>query len=133
MTSVERVLEYIRYKRLSKRFFYKNTGISNGYLDKVKDLGANKMEKIISAFPELNFEWLVTGSGPMIRELNLKPPEGNIREKEMGYQNLQELLQEKEKLIEAKDRVIAAQDATIRSNTDLIALLKNQNKDLRRG
>jgi phage repressor protein C with HTH and peptisase S24 domain len=66
MTSVTRTLEFIDFKKIKKSNFYELTGLSNGYLDKVKELGADKMERILSFFPELNSYWLITGRGSML-------------------------------------------------------------------
>lgn len=67
MTSVARTIDFIEKKGISKTKFYKDTGLSNGYLDKVKELGADKIESIISAYEEINLTWLITGVGPMYK------------------------------------------------------------------
>jgi phage repressor protein C with HTH and peptisase S24 domain len=66
MLSVSRLVEYIEYKQITKSEFYKATGLSNGYLDKVKDIGTEKLVSIISAYPDLDLKWVVTGQGKMI-------------------------------------------------------------------
>lgn len=63
----ERILKYIDSKSITRYHFYKITGISNGFLDKDGAIGSDKCEKIISCFPDLDPEWLVTGKGEMIR------------------------------------------------------------------
>jgi repressor LexA len=63
---VDRVLRIIELKGLNKSQFYKETGLSNGFLDKVRDIGASKIEDILNAFPEINPTWLLTGKGDMI-------------------------------------------------------------------
>lgn len=62
---VNRILQLIDLKGLSKNKFYKQTGLSNGFLDKVKDIGASKIEYILNTYPDINAEWLLTGRGPM--------------------------------------------------------------------
>jgi hypothetical protein len=66
MTSSERVLQYIEYKGISKREFYAATGLSNGFLDKSSNIGSDKMEKIISAYPDLSLSFVVLGKGAML-------------------------------------------------------------------
>lgn len=68
MTSVTRMLMYIDFKQIKKSEFYRKTKLSNGYLDKVKELGSDKVESIISIFPDINLEWLLTGRGEMIKK-----------------------------------------------------------------
>ncbi|MFS4470041.1 peptidase S24 [Chryseobacterium sp. T20] len=62
----ERILVFIKYKGLNKSQFYKNTGLSNGFLDKVNDIGISKGAKILQAYPNINPEWLFTGNGEML-------------------------------------------------------------------
>ena len=66
MTSSDRVLQFIEYKGISKREFYANTGLSNGFLDKSSNIGSDKLEKIISAYPDLSLLFIVTGNGSML-------------------------------------------------------------------
>lgn len=63
---VNRILQIIEYKGISKRKFYIETGLSNGFLDKVKDIGASKIEHILHTYPEVSTEWLLTGNGDML-------------------------------------------------------------------
>lgn len=63
----ERILKLIEYKGLTKSSFYRKTGLSNGFLDKVKDIGVTKLELILKCFPDVNLEWLVYGEGNMIK------------------------------------------------------------------
>lgn len=64
---VDRILQIIEYKGINKNKFYKETGLSNGFLDKVKDIGGNKIELILSSYPEIDPGWLITGKGNMIK------------------------------------------------------------------
>ena len=68
MTSVLRIIDFLRVMNIKPSSFYKETGLSNGYLDKVKELGADKIERIISKYPLLNLSWLITGNGQMLNE-----------------------------------------------------------------
>ncbi len=64
---VSRLLQFIEFKGLNKSRFYKETGLSNGFLDKVKDIGSAKIEDILKTFPEINAEWLILGTGSMLK------------------------------------------------------------------
>ncbi len=68
MTSVDRIRAYIASRGIKKSEFYQKTNLSNGYIDKVRELGADKIESIVAAFPELNLYWLITGQGEMLVE-----------------------------------------------------------------
>ena len=66
MTSRDRILQFVELKRISKNKFYKDTGLSNGFLDKNNHPGADKLEQIIYTYPEINPTWLLTGEGDML-------------------------------------------------------------------
>lgn len=63
---VDRLLKIIELKGINKSRFYKETGLSNGFLDKVRDIGVSKIEHILNVYPELNPNWLLTGKGEML-------------------------------------------------------------------
>jgi len=65
---IDRILQIIEYKGINKNVFYKETGLSNGFLDKVKDIGVSKLDLILKAYPEISMEWLVSGVGPMLKD-----------------------------------------------------------------
>lgn len=61
--SIERLVNYIEYQGDTKYKFYKKTGLSNGFLDKNRNIGSDKCEIISVHYPDLNLEWLITGKG----------------------------------------------------------------------
>lgn len=69
----ERILQFIGYKGINKKQFYAETGLSNGFLDKTINPGADKLDKILTAYPELNLYWLVSGKGEMIASNKIAP------------------------------------------------------------
>ena len=83
---VERIIELIDYKGLNKRKFYLKTGLSNGFLDKVKDIGTSKIENILNTFPDVNPIWLITGEGDMIKSQGLV--KNIVSEPESNYNRL---------------------------------------------
>jgi len=64
----DRIKQIIDYKNINKSQFYKQTGLSNGFLDKVKDIGSSKIEQILISYPEISPNWLLTGRGDMFLE-----------------------------------------------------------------
>ena len=57
----------IEYLRVSERSFCRENGLSHGYLDKVKQIGTDKMETILKNNPWVSPEWLLMGTGSMVR------------------------------------------------------------------
>lgn len=62
----EKIVKYLNFKGISKYKFYKETGFSNGFLDKTGAIGSDKCEIICSHYPDLNIEWLILDKGEMI-------------------------------------------------------------------
>ncbi len=71
MIIIERILHFTKYKQFSLRQFEKKIGSSSGLLSnanrKKTDIQSKWVSKIIEMFPELNSEWLLTGSGEMLK------------------------------------------------------------------
>jgi repressor LexA len=71
---IDRLLKIIELKEKNKTGFYNKTGLSNGFLDKVTNIGSDKIEKILSAYPDINAFWLITGKGEMLAEASNASP-----------------------------------------------------------
>jgi hypothetical protein len=62
-----RIKEFIQFKGISTRAFEKSCGMSNGYVNALKEApGAQVLQNILDAFPELSQAWLLKGVGSMI-------------------------------------------------------------------
>lgn len=84
MNIIDRIGQYLDYKGISKYKFYKITGLSNGFLDKNSNIGSDKCEKIIYAFPDISANWLLTGVGDMLN-INLIHKDEQNKELEAHY------------------------------------------------
>ena len=68
-TVKERLIKFIKYKKISIREFERRVGVSNGYMKALKKSPTtDKMLNIIRIFPDLNKDWLLTGEGEMLTE-----------------------------------------------------------------
>lgn len=65
----QRLMRFIKSQNLSQGKFERMCGMSNGYLCNIKQsIGSSKIQSIAMAFPQLNTEWLLTGTGDMLNE-----------------------------------------------------------------
>lgn len=79
MKIISRIFEYIEYKNLKPSDAERIMGFSNGYLAKQKkregDLGETMILRVLENCPDISLEWLMTGSGEMIKRSNSFDPE----------------------------------------------------------
>ena len=65
----ERIIQFIKYKGISKNAFENACNMSKRYISNLKGTpGARIIKNIHDAFPELNTTWLITGTGEMLSE-----------------------------------------------------------------
>jgi len=81
----QRIIKYLDYKGVSKYKFYKDTGLSNGFLDKEGAIGSDKCEKISYQYPDLSLEWLITGYGEMLKNQIVKKNISEAAEPRAAY------------------------------------------------
>jgi phage repressor protein C with HTH and peptisase S24 domain len=64
----ERLIKFLSYLGIGQAKFAKNVGLSKGYVNNVKDnITIESIKKILSVYPELNENWLLTGDGKMLK------------------------------------------------------------------
>ncbi len=114
---IQRILTFIAYKNMSKTQFYKETGLSNGFLDKVKDIGVSKLERILQTYPEINMAWILLGKGEMIKSNEEDFISEEVIKKNLNYilQNFDIIINEKYfkqflELLQAKKDVLKEQE-----------------------
>lgn len=125
----QRVMEFIRYKRIPIAKFENLCGLSCGYIRNMrKGFGVEKLNNITKMFPELNPKWLLYGEGEML--VSETPTEEKFEEIStavppvnecLDCRILQVRLEEKQATIDSlREQLDQAQDA----NRELLALLK---------
>lgn len=71
MRRIDNFSQYMRFRGLSDNEVTAVAGLSNGLIGKAKqgksDIGMKAVEKILSAYPEINRIWLLTGEGEMLK------------------------------------------------------------------
>lgn len=137
---LERLKEYIDYRGISIAAFERSIGMANASFGKsLKNKGAigtDKLEKILSIYPEISPVWLMTGEGDMLK--TKRTPE-NPQAKEPGNNEYkdsknQTLGQDISPLI--LDRLlntIAEKDAIIREQAEELGRLREQIEQFKKG
>lgn len=75
MTTKERLLEFLAYKKIGQTKFEESCGLSRGLINNMKgSLSTASVNKIANTYPELNTEWLLQGKGLMLKI----PETGNL-------------------------------------------------------
>lgn len=83
---------------ISRREFYKKTGISRGTLESSTGITEDTLAKFIATFGELSPEWILTGNGEMLRKEQPQTTRNN--------ENVSRLISILEKTLEEKDNQI---------------------------
>ena len=68
MSIKERIYRLCSEQGLTIAKFEKECGFSNGYVSSIrKNIGIEKLDKILKIFPNINRDWLIYGTGEMLR------------------------------------------------------------------
>ena len=66
----ERLIEFLKHKKMGQAKFEKSIGASNGFVNNIRQsIQPERLQKIAQLYPELNISWLLIGEtlgGPMI-------------------------------------------------------------------
>lgn len=130
---LERIKQFIDYKGIAISVFEKSIGMSNASFGKSLKtggtIGGDKLENILTVYPELNPVWLMTGKGGMLKESEDPAAEKPqlVAENIPTLSNveilLREILAEKEAKIDAlQDRI----NELIEENARLKTLLEQK-------
>lgn len=79
-TIKKNIFYFIDYKGITKEEFYNKTGISSSNfkgINRKSEIGGDKLIKILTIYPEINAEWLITGKGSMLKKTGDISIQGN--------------------------------------------------------
>ena len=66
-TVKERLIEFLKFKRIGQVRFAESVGLSRGFVSNIsKSIQPGTLERISKQYPDLNKGWLLTGEGKMI-------------------------------------------------------------------
>ncbi|MBD8389622.1 helix-turn-helix transcriptional regulator [Dysgonomonas sp. BGC7] len=71
MNFKERLLAFLKYLGIGQTKFEEKTNLGRASISKIKDgMSAPNLAKISETYPELSIEWLITGSGNMLKNIS---------------------------------------------------------------
>lgn len=79
---------FVKAKKLTMKEFEKACNLSSGYVTSMrKGYGQEKLNNVLTAFPDLNREWLVYGEGEMLRSPITQESNGDHNTQVAGNHN----------------------------------------------
>lgn len=125
----ERIFQIIDHYKMSVRQFELKCGLSGGYVKNIKNgLGRQKLNDVLNAFPEISREWLILGTGEMLRtpqtSVNILNGDNNTNNGHISVleSNVEQLKNENEAL-KAENAQLKSQIAQL---TDIISKLASK-------
>lgn len=81
-TIKERILSFLEYNGIKKADFYQATGVADSNF-KGKNLysqpGGDMLVKILTSYPNISAEWLLTGEGDMLKSKHTEEPQIEVK------------------------------------------------------
>ena len=73
-----RIRIFLKHKKITVQNFESSIGKTNGYLAHTKSPTAGVISEIMSIYPDMNIEWLLTGKGEMLKNNSMVAAEPYI-------------------------------------------------------
>ena len=118
----ESTIKFIKHKGIKMKTFEERCGLSTGYVTSMRSgFGSEKLKNVLSAFPELNRDWLLYGEGEMLNEVSQEAGSAAIVNNQVGNGNqftgtatvdrfLDELAAQRELTKEAQQQLTKSQE-----------------------
>lgn len=137
-TTKERIFIFLEKKEIRKEAFYKATGMSSSNFkgNALKsDLGVDKLAKILTVYPELNYNenllWLVTGEGELNIEIKKNQQNAGLNIIKSGEEQVGDLLASLFAQYNTQDKgILFIQNQIKRMEQKYDEAFKKQNKQL---
>lgn len=123
-TVKERLVSFLKYKKISQSKFEGRINAGNGFVNNIsKGIGAEKLQRIICEFPELNTGWLIDGIGDMLKKNeHTSPANSDIISMPS---DVWAVISSQAESLKSKDRQI---DIALAQTSEMLELLKEQLK-----
>lgn len=97
----ERLIEYAKYKGISRRKFAAKIGASPAFIGNIsKGIGVDYLNRISIQFPDLNISWLIHDDGDMLLPTSTAEPQTHLNNMDNFTQLLQAIIRHGEEISE---------------------------------
>lgn len=134
----ERLDLVIKHLNISGRAFSKKCGFSESYYATINDgIGADKLNKILSTFPEISARWLITGNGDMLvkNEANSTSTEKFLEKISSSFEELNKgqlaIIGQNGEVIRINAEIIKQNSELIRQHAEAMTVIKNLSEKLK--
>lgn len=87
-TVKDRTIKFIKFKGITMKTFEQKCDLSTGYVTSMrKGYGVDKLNNVLTAYPDLNREWLLYGEGEMLKPNISQNANGNNNTQVAGNDN----------------------------------------------
>jgi len=102
----ERIYEFTKAKKITIRAFEQICNLSNGYVSSMRhSFGTNKLENVLTQFPDLNRNWLLFGDGKMLNDNAQREPDFALLANMSLEKALSILVETNSKLVEENSKL----------------------------
>jgi hypothetical protein len=132
MTVKERLILFVRHKKMSIRKFELTCGLSLGYINNIRvSIQPDKVTRIADCFPDLNTGWLMTGEGEMLKNGYSFPGFGsNLAESPPVYLDVETRLKNLENCCqEMNTKIEELKESNLWYRKTIDSLLNKKNQD----
>ncbi|MDP4261632.1 MAG: hypothetical protein Q8941_03810 [Bacteroidota bacterium] len=130
MRIIDRLAQYLEYKKITAYSFERTCRVANGYLKKQQkgkgSIGSDILERIHKNYFDLNMLWLITGEGDMLEaEEDSKTARRQMLQEEKEYYG-------KDEMIKFLQERVALLESSLADKEKIIALLEAQTGKIRK-
>ena len=68
----QKILTFLSEIGISQYDFYRKTGITRGILGQNNGISEENIARFLATYPQVSVEWLLTGRGPMLRDIDVQ-------------------------------------------------------------
>ena len=119
---LDRINIYAKYKGLTKAMIERKAGLPNAtFKPTTQTIRIDTQSKIITAFPDLNIAWLLTGKGEMLTTDPIPQSESKPKQLEFDFNRWME---NEEKKTASLQKLITTNSQLSSTNRELVEMLK---------